>query len=591
MKNNFKRLFQSLFEHSKLYFLLCLIIVFLQGINNMAGVLLPRYLVDFLASENYKDAFFIVLLLCIVTLLLNLMMDISEYRRKVCMDTFHHKFMMSLVKHVAALSYENYEKYDIREKYRLAIKCATENSAGKILNYLLNVISAAVSLFALFNLVSYTVWWLWIILIISIVINTLCEAYRIKYNVESYKEQNSIEMHMLYARDRLPWKTFAKEVRLFSMYDYVVQKANFYIDLLSSIQGKQASKTFRALFWSYLFNGLQMAAVYGYVAYQCFTGEFSIGSFTMLTLAILNISKLTSGIASNFMEVRQQLLYLENYYSFLDCDSDREDCIDIPVKQNVHIKVDNVTFTYPGAAEPALKNISYTFEPGKKYGIVGANGSGKTTFVHLLMGLYTATEGNIFIEDIPVQQLKKEQLYDLFSSVLQDYNIYSYTVKENIMLGQRDDEETLKELIEQMQFSSRFEELTHGVDTYISKEYSDAGTEFSGGEQQKIAILRAFYKNAPILVLDEPTSALSPQSEFQLYTDIEKMAKGKSVFFISHRMASCKMCDEILVFNKGQLVEKGSHSELMNQKGLYYEMFLAQINLYTEQREDIDEKN
>ena len=303
----------------------------------------------------------------------------------------------------------------------------------------------------------------------------------------------------------------------------------------------------------------------------------------MLTLAILSVSRLTGSIAADFMAVRQQGLYLRNYFSFLAYAEDEVGTRDVRADADGKIVFDNVRFAYPGSDTNALNGVSYTFQVGKKYGLVGANGSGKTTFIHLLMGLYHATEGQIRINGDAVETINREQYYALFAPVLQDFNTYAYSIRENVAFAERDGDEKITQLMDAMKLTKRLSQLPSGISTNLTTEYESEGTELSGGELQKIAIMRAFYKDTPILVLDEPTSALSPKSECELYQEINEMAAGKTVFFISHRMASCRMCDEILVFDGGSIVESGTHEALMQRDGLYRQMFSAQASLYAEE--------
>ncbi len=590
MFQNIKQLFSMLWKYDKKYYLVFFFTILLQVTNNLVNVVLPRYLIDYLTQDEITRAAIVAGMLCLAGVVIGVGSIVLQYRKNLIQQGFHFRLTEKLAECSHSVPYEKFEDFKVREEYQFAVKCADEGSAGKILDYVLNAVSLLLSLASLLYLTSYVVWWLWMIIIVSIIVNTVCESYRMKYHYEGTRSQNAVDMRMLYARDRLTWKAFAKEVRLFHMYDYVVKTAEHYIDALSAIQKERATKTFRALFWSYLVNGLQMIAVYGYVGYECYRGSFSIGEFTLLTLAILSVSQLTAGIASSYMEVKQQGEYLKDYFSFLSYAEAQPGARSVRTKAGFEITFDQVHFAYPGSDSEAVKGVSHTFQAGKKYGIVGANGSGKTTFIHLLMGLYDATSGRILLDQSPVQDLDREQYYGLFSPVLQDFNLYAYTIRENIEMASEKDDDKTRELMDKMNIADRIGQLPGKIDTYITSEYEDQGTEFSGGEQQKIAIMRAFYKDAPILVLDEPTSALSPKSEYELYGEINGLAADKTVFFISHRMASCRMCDEILVFDQGRIVECGTHEALMREQGLYHRMFQAQASLYAEENYEENEE-
>ncbi len=579
------KLLVLLWKNKKSFYLSCLIIVAIQVAVNLATVLLPKDMVDSLTWGNINRATVIALILCGVNFVSAVVLSIVQYIKSTALQKFNAELTTDLIRSSHSISYQKYEDFSTREEYEYAVKCANEGSAGAIVGYMLEIVSTAISLAGLFYIVGYVTWWLWIVIAASIVINTVCENYRIKYNYESTRSQNSVEMCMLYARDRLTWKSFAKEVRLYNMYNFVVNTAEKYIDELSDIQKERANKTFKALIWSYVFNAVQTVAVYIYIGYKCWDGTFSVGEFTMLVLAILSISQMTSGIASSLLELKEKSLYLKGYFDFTDSATSDSSDRNVKVGEFAELELRNVDFSYDGERN-ALNDISYKFARGKKYGIVGANGSGKSTFVHIMMGLYEATKGEVLVNGTNIRKMAKDEYYKLFSPVLQDYNMYAYTVGENIAMGENTNEDEIRPLLCKLGINERITDLG----TYVSSEYDQSGTEFSGGEEQKLAIARAFLKNAPILVLDEPTSALSPRSEYELYQSINEYAQNKTVFFISHRMASCKMCDEIIVFDEGKITEHGSHDELMHQGGLYYRMFTTQAELYAnDERGESDE--
>lgn len=584
MLKNTKRLFQMLWKENKLYFFISFAGIIAEISANICNVIFPKVLIEFLTGNQIQNAVILAIIFCIINMLINMILIVTNGGKSVIQKKFRLKLDVLLAKKANSILYQRFENFKEREEYQFAVKCANEGVIETIMNYAVRAIGIVASLISLMYITSYTVWWIWIVLIITIIVNIICEKYRIEYNFESYRAQNEVEFRMLYARDRLPWKHFAKEVRLFQMYDYVVEKANYFIDMLSSIQTERANKTFRALAISYIVHGIQILLVYSYVGYQCYIGTFSIGEFTVLTLAILSVSQLTSNLVSEFLSVKEQAQYLNSYFSFLDKEEMNQN-VTLDRTSDFSIRFEGVTFSYSDNSKPALEHISYTFDSGKKYGIVGANGSGKTTFINLLMGLYYPTAGKLYWNNQLVNDINPEQYYACFSPVLQDFNIYAYTIAENISMSEIVDKEKLDKVLSKMNVDW-FYKLKKKENTYITTEYEQEGTEFSGGEMQKLAIMRALYKDALIWVLDEPTSALSPKSEYELYQEINRCAKEKTVFFISHRLASCHLCDEILVFDNGSLVESGSHEMLMKKKGLYYTMFSAQASLYAEEKNE-----
>lgn len=244
----------------------------------------------------------------------------------------------------------------------------------------------------------------------------------------------------------------------------------------------------------------------------------------------------------------------------------------------------NVTFRYPGAEKDALKNFSVELSVGEKLAIVGMNGSGKTTMIKLLCRLYDPQEGEILLNGVDIRKFKQEEYSRLFSVVFQDFTLYPFPLAQNIAVSQDYDRELAGKCLEDAGFGARLASMEKGLETCLYKDYDDEGVEISGGEAQKIAIARAVYKDAPFIVLDEPTAALDPLAEYGIYSNFDKIVGRKTAVYISHRLSSCRFCEKIAVFHEGELVQLGSHEELAADKnGKYYELWHAQAQYYEEE--------
>ncbi len=257
----------------------------------------------------------------------------------------------------------------------------------------------------------------------------------------------------------------------------------------------------------------------------------------------------------------------------------------IPVEKRsdneYQIEFKNVSFKYPGTEEYVLKNFSMKLKIGEKLAIVGMNGSGKTTMIKLLCRLYDVNEGEILLNGVNIQKFDQDEYRKLFSIVFQDFNIFPYTLGQNVAADVEYDKEKIIDCLQKAGFGDRLQALDDGLDTFVSKEYDDGGVEFSGGELQKVAIARAIYKEAPFILLDEPTAALDPLAEYEIYSNFDKIIGTKTAIYISHRLSSCRFCKKIAVFHQGRLVQLGSHDELVKDKdGKYYEMWSAQAQYY-----------
>ena len=228
-----------------------------------------------------------------------------------------------------------------------------------------------------------------------------------------------------------------------------------------------------------------------------------------------------------------------------------------------------------------LKNVSFRLEPGKNTALVGMNGSGKTTLIKLLCRLYDPTEGRILVNGIDIRKYDYGEYMKLFSVVFQDFRLFSFSLGENVASASMYAKETARKMLDKAGFSQRLEKLEHGLDTVLYKEFDENGMEISGGEAQKIALARALYKDAPIMILDEPTAALDPLAEAEVYRKFQEITDEKTAVYISHRLSSCRFCDEILVMDQGKLVQKGKHEELVKDTGKrYYQLWDAQAQYY-----------
>lgn len=585
MKNirNISFLFKLLWKHNKRYFHLTAITLFLPSILNMVQVILPKRLIEYLEISNYNKAFIFGLSMSLIILLLHITSEFISYARYKYSGEFEIFLSKLLNKAAFSSSYENFEDFSYRKKYHHASLCVKEGSVDGVIANITRIVASIISLSSLIYISSRVVWWIWIIIGITLVINIISEIYRAKYDYKSYQDYSVTDMRMRYARDKLLWKDFTKEVRLFNMYDYVTETANHYIDLLSQLQKKRAKRTFLVYLATLIFAFVQRIVVFAYIAYQTYIGAIPIADFSMLVIAIMTISSLGSTIAKSFVGIGESSLYVSSFMDFIgdSKDEDIKGSEEASYKEDFNIEFKDVFFKYPGSENLALKNISYNFQSNKKYGIVGANGSGKSTFIHLLVALYNPGSGEILYNDKDISNYSKDSYYKLFSPVFQDFNMLAYIIDDNVTMFNKKSNYTSKEAIEKSGLL--------GIDGshYYTSEY-EQGIELSGGESQKLAIARAIYKDAPIFIFDEPTSALSPKSEYELYESISREMDDKTIFFISHRLASCLMCDEILVFDEGEIVENGSHEELMANEGLYHKMFTSQAELYDEKQRQVE---
>ncbi|WP_246119138.1 ABC transporter ATP-binding protein [Alkalibacterium putridalgicola] len=274
---------------------------------------------------------------------------------------------------------------------------------------------------------------------------------------------------------------------------------------------------------------------------------------------------------------------LKEFYAFMDLPNE-EVVGSLPVEKRLdneyEFDIRNLSFAYPGSEELVLKNISETFEVGKKYAIVGENGSGKTTFIKLLTRLYEPTTGTIKMNKIDTKKYDLREYFNLFGVVFQDYHLVGFSLGQNISVTPTYDKDRVMMTLDKVGLGEFVRNLPKQLDTYLGTEFDDSGVNVSGGQEQKLAIARSLYKDAPVMILDEPTAALDPLTEFEIYQNFDNLVEDKTAFYISHRLSSSKFCDEILVFDKGEIIQRGTHQDLVKEEGKYQELWSAQAQYY-----------
>lgn len=324
---------------------------------------------------------------------------------------------------------------------------------------------------------------------------------------------------------------------------------------------------------------------YAFVCLKAMAGAFGLGAVTQYVASITKVSSGFSKMVSALGSMRNNAPFLVQCFEYLDIpDNMYQGSLTVEKRRDRKYQIEfrNVSFKYPGSDNWALKDVSMKFEIGKRLAIVGMNGSGKTTFIKLLCRLYDPTEGEILLNGINIRKYNYREYMDIFSIVFQDFQLLSLKLGENVAATSDYDSAKVADCLEKAGFTQRLSEFKAGMETYLYKNYDKDGVDVSGGEAQKIAIARALYKDAPFIILDEPTAALDPIAEAEIYEKFDAIAGDKTAVYISHRLSSCKFCDEILVFHEGTVIQQGTHKELAaDVKGKYYELWNAQAQYYT----------
>lgn len=377
--------------------------------------------------------------------------------------------------------------------------------------------------------------------------------YNTGKEIRLYKEQNLIE-HT--ATDKL----LTDGEKLLKKASLHTAKSSSFVAILGALVG----------FGIYLFIGVK--GLYGL---------FGIGSLVLYCGSFMQIINGIMKMAVTFGKTEEMVPLVNYYFEIVNANDNMtygEKELDLLDKFEIEFK--NVSFKYPNTESYALQNINLKIKNGEHLAVVGRNGSGKTTFIKLMCRLYDVTDGEILINDINIKEYSKESIIKLYSVVFQDFKIFSTTLAQNISANEEYDKERLYDTLDKANIKDRMVAMENKESTYLYKDLDKSGIEISGGEAQKLALARALYKDSPMVILDEPTAALDPVAENEIYTRFNSFVNNKTAIYISHRLSSCVFCNRIAVFDESHLVETGTHQELLNANGKYSELWNAQAKYY-----------
>ena len=370
-----------------------------------------------------------------------------------------------------------------------------------------------------------------------------------------------------------------KTVRLYNAEEMVyktIERGN--IDTLRTLKNVNVSNG-RFLGFVQVITVIVTSTLFGLVAMKAIVGAISVGSILIYAGYLQQLlNALVSGIAL-FAATEHTLKYMQYYIDFLNKENPENQDLSPSVELTSTIVFNNVSFKYPGSTTYALEDVNVTINAGERISIVGENGAGKTTFINLLCRLHTPTNGKILLDGVDIQTLSFDSYMEKIAVVFQDFTIYPFTVAENVAMTSTYDQDRINNALNLVGLKSKVDALEAGINTTLAGIYEHS-ISLSGGEGQKLAIARAWYKNTPLIMLDEPTAALDPVSEFEIYQNITSLLNGKTSLFVSHRMSSCTLSDRVLVFANGLIIQDGSHHNLIRESGMYQKLFKAQSGYY-----------
>lgn len=477
--------------------------------------------------------------------------------------------------------------------YDTYVKATSEatNRAYTVMNNILDVIWITINVVAVGTLI-ITIDPIFLILAFLPFLCTLLigkKRNRLKYDYNMRNKE--VARQRDYVRRTFYLNDFSKEMRLTEMWKVMYKRMHSSISEMKEIVNKYG---YKMMFFRYLFDFIFDVVVHsGTIVLAAFktlvAKNMLLGDCFVVINSISNIAGSVNYMGDVFFKLDENSLYVDNLRDFLEYEIHIAEDENAPLVSSFEkLELKNMTFGYEGHTTPALSNVNLTVNVGEKIAIVGHNGAGKTTLIKLLQRLYDPNEGEILLNGENIKNYRLSSYRNLFGTVFQDYCLFATTVAENVMLrGNITDEDraTVKDALERSGIYSKIESLSNGVDSNITREFDNEGAMFSGGEAQKISIARIFAGNQEIVIMDEPTSALDPIAEQEMYRNMFEACESKTVIFISHRLSSATMADRVYMFENGEIIEQGTHSELLAMNAKYADMWHKQADAYADAEE------
>ncbi len=561
-------------------------------------ILLPKFLMDelvLLLADAEKTAHIhnVILYAAIgigVRLLEGLLTTVADQTENVAEVWLQGYIDRQIGARAMEMDFEHTEDPDALDVKSKAQEGMTWYSGGilGVLNAFYRMLSNVLVLCGAFAVVAVTCPALLPVQLIALLLMLYLNMKKNQVEVDSFLKLSKSNRIFGYVFFQLTNIAYAKDIRLYDGAPMMGRKMDENADKQVRIWMEQGGKT-RTYNWGMdMVNTLRDGLSYFYIGYLAILGRITLGDFSMCVASASALYQSLFGIAGGIQDVVKRCNYAHRYLEFMDYPAAME-AGTRPVEPGEHtVTFSHVSFRYPRSEEYVLRDIDLTLKPGEHLSVVGLNGAGKTTFIKLLCRLYDVTEGAILIDGINIKEYSREEYRKLFGAIFQDFTLFAFSLKENIALEKSDgaDRERLDEVLSLTGLYEDAYKLPDGIDTMIYKSYDENGTELSGGQQQKTAIARALYRDAPIVILDEPTAALDPLAEYEIYRQFGTLVGGKTAIYISHRLSSCRFCDRIAVFSDGTIREYGTHEELAAREGgIYAEMFREQAKYYEERAE------
>lgn len=581
---NISRMLGYIIKFAPMYFFsMTIFCIYVSAVDTLSGTIAVQYIFNSLQNgASFKEVFMFLIFVTSAMVLRHIIGAFVNYLSPLASTKIKAGMNRIISQHAVKMDLEYYETPKFYNDFVWASAQADTKLSSLMNIYAVFIARLSEAIFlglVLSSIDRITLYIMLAAIIIRVVLENIISKkyFQMEQKVKPHERRRDYFRRILYLSD------YAKEIRLSDMHKTLYKRFCNTMSQIKDIYKKDGKvlAVYMTIAQTVTY-GLLDAAIYLYLAYNAIiTRIIQFGDAAAIISSSGRFSWIFTDLLMTFPEFVKHSLYIDSFNNFMNIQPKIERQQGKRIK-NKHgtIELKNVSFSYPGENKNSLNNINLTIKPYEKIAIVGYNGAGKSTLTKLLMRFYEASEGNIYYDGVDIKEYDTNEYRNNYGAVFQDYKIFAGTVAENVVMDFAKNPEKINESLVNSGLDNKLSDLKDGINTQLTKEFYEDGTNLSGGEEQKLAISRIFYKDCGIIILDEPSSALDPISEYKLNKTILSLSEHKTVIFISHRLSTTCMADRILMMENGEIIEEGSHEELINNNGKYAEMFNLQAEKY-----------
>ena len=573
-------------QHEKKYLIYHVLNQFVSSMIPIVAVVMPKFIInELIEQQRIQQICLYIIILVGYTFLANvvsnwLIWTSFTHRIKIAQD-----FNVFMHEKTTTADYADIESSRYLEMKEKAEKFLFGNWKGfsYVLEKAIDIIGKTFTRIGVISIIAMLNPLMVLLFTVLVLVSSYVEARVQRKQADMRLELTTIERRTVYYGQVLEDFAYGKEIRINNLGAWLMRREKEHWTYGYATYKKSNTLGIQSDLFRSFTSLVQQLVSYAYLIVRFVGNTITVGDFSMYVGGVTTFSGTMREVMQNIVEVSEYRKYYDAIEEYLSTPAKMRDNNHLPIPEGNHcIQFLNVSFSYPGQTGYALQNVNLTLVPGEKLAVVGENGAGKTTFVKLLCRIYDPTEGVILCDGVDVRDIDYEQYMSLFSTVFQDYKLYALSLKDNVALSKSDTvtDTEVKAALCKAGFGEKLDDLPNGVQTLVYRNFDGEGFEPSGGEGQKIVLARALFKDAPIVILDEPTAALDPRAEYEIYQHFNEIVADKTAIYISHRLSSARFCDSIVVFKDGGVIECGTHDELMKHGGVYAELFQIQAQYY-----------